>query len=60
MQFFFFFFFFFFLLRFDNDSGVRSVLKALDVFFFLGVAVAEPPFFAATKRENRLCFDLCT
>ena len=40
-----------FVLRLANDSGVRSLLNALDV-FFLGVAVAELFLFGVT---NRVC-----
>ena len=58
------------LLCLDNDSGVLSLLNALDVcvcvfffvffFFFFGVAVAEMFFFGVTNRGNRLWFGLCT
>ena len=50
----------------ENDSGVSSLLNALDVVFFflffffvcffLGVAVAEMFFFGVTNRGNCLCF----
>ena len=45
-----------FLLRLDNDSGVRSLLNAQDV-FFLGVAVAEMFSFGVAIRGNR--FSAC-